>query len=210
MNVLIVAATELEIKPFLEKKTKADILIAGIGIAATTFHFAKRLFAKKYDLAIQAGIAGTFNSKFNLGQVVFVKADAFADSGIEENGKLQTLFETGFLNKNDFPYTNGWLVNNNSLLEKNNIPIVKAVTVNKITDNHLQNRFTKEKFSADIESMEGAAFHYISLQQKIEFLQIRAVSNFVGERDKTKWEMKGAIGNLNKELLALIKKYKQL
>lgn len=205
MNVLIVAATKFEIEPLLKEKIEADILITGIGITATTFHLTKKLLDKKYDFAIQAGIAGAFNANMDLGQVVFVKADTFADLGIEENGKLQTIFETGFINKNDFPYKDGWLVNNNALLEKNNSLSVNAVTINKITDNHFQNQFIKEKFSADIESMEGAAFHYVCLQQKTDFLQIRAVSNFVGERDKTKWEIKKSIENLNKELLKLIK-----
>ena len=53
--------------------------------------------------------------------------------------------------------------------------------------------------------MEGAAFHYVCLQQKINFLQIRGISNMVGERDKTKWKIKKAIENLNNELLKIIK-----
>ena len=53
--------------------------------------------------------------------------------------------------------------------------------------------------------MEGAAFHYVCLQQKIKFLQLRSISNRVGERDKTKWAMKEAIANLNIELKKLVK-----
>jgi futalosine hydrolase len=207
MNVLIVAATKLEIEPFLKEKTTADVLITGVGITATTFHLTKKLFDKKYGAVLNLGIAGTFNSTFQLGQVFFVKADTFADLGIEENGKFQTLFESGFINRNDFPYSNGWLVNDNPLLGKNDVPVAKAVTVNKLSDNPLQNQFTKEKFSADIESMEGAAFHYVCLREGISFLQMRAISNFVGERDKSKWEIKKAIENLNKELLKLLKNY---
>ena len=62
-----------------------------------------------------------------------------------------------------------------------------------------------EKFGADIESMEGAAFHYVCLQEKIKFLQLRSISNIAGERDKTKWTMKEAIVNLNIELKKLVK-----
>ena len=52
--------------------------------------------------------------------------------------------------------------------------------------------------------MEGAALHYICLQEEIPFVQIRTVSNYVGERDKTKWKIKEAFENLNDELLKLI------
>ena len=61
-----------------------------------------------------------------------------------------------------------------------------------------------EKFNADIESMEGAAFHYVCLLRKANFVQIRSISNIVGERDKTKWKMKEAIASLNNELEKLI------
>lgn len=206
MNLLIVAATEFEIVPFLEKNIQADILITGVGVPATVFSITKKLSEKKYDFVIQTGIAGTFNDRFKLSEVVIVKEDTFADLGIEENGKILTLFEKEFIGKNDFPYTDGWLINSNLILEKINLPIAKGITINKITDNNLQNKIMKEKFLADIESMEGAAFHYVCIQEKIKFLQLRSISNFVGERDKSKWQLKNAIENLNTELLKIIKK----
>ncbi len=203
MNLLIVAATQLEIEPFLRENYKVDILITGVGIPATVLFLTKKIIEKKYDLVIQAGIGGTFNS-IQLGEVVLVKQDAFGDLGIEENGYFSTLFENGFLNKNDFPFTNGWLVNNNPIFEKNKLLIEKAVTINKLTDDHLKIENIRQKYSPAVESMEGAAFHYVCLQQKINFLQIRGISNMVGERDKTKWQMKKAIQNLNKELLKIV------
>jgi futalosine hydrolase len=55
--------------------------------------------------------------------------------------------------------------------------------------------------------MEGAGLHYVALMEKLPFLQIRSVSNFIGERDKTKWEMKKSITNLNRALQQLITKH---
>jgi futalosine hydrolase len=57
--------------------------------------------------------------------------------------------------------------------------------------------------------MEGAAFHYVCLTEKVPFLQLRAVSNYVGERNKKNWNIKLAIENLNKatiEVLHLLQK----
>lgn len=206
MNLLIVAATDFEIEPFLKENIPADILITGVGTPATVFHVTKKLFAKKYDLAIQAGIAGAFNHQLKLSEVVAVKEETFADLGIEENGKLYSLFEKGFMNENEFPFENGWLKNNHLILEKINLPYAKGITVNKIGDDILQNKMIEEKFSADVESMEGAAFHYVCLQQQINFLQLRSISNYIGERDKSKWELRNAIENLNTELLKIIEK----
>ena len=54
--------------------------------------------------------------------------------------------------------------------------------------------------------MEGAAFHYACIQENIAFLQIRSISNFVGERVKTNWKMKEAIESLNENLINIIQK----
>ena len=55
-----------------------------------------------------------------------------------------------------------------------------------------------------VESMEGAALHYVCLKEKIPFLQIRSVSNYIGERNKKNWNMKESIANLNLELIKII------
>jgi len=204
MKVLIVAATEFEIKPLIETQKKAEILITGIGSSATIYHLTKRLLTNHYDLVIQAGIAGMFPGKFTLGAVVAVKEDAFADVGIEEKGELRTLFEYGFLDKNEFPFSDGKLLNPSVILEKIPLPAATAITVNMVSDNFIHNENFRQKYHADIESMEGAAFHYVCLQQKIDFLQIRSISNVVGERDKSRWAIDSAIRNLNSELIKII------
>jgi len=205
MNLLVVAATSFEIKPFIENNGNADILITGVGIPATVFRLTRHLAQKDYDLVIQAGIAGTFANILEGGKVVIIGTDTFGDIGIDEKGTFTTLFETGLADKNDFPFSNGWLLNEHEYFTHPSLPVATGITVNKIIDDDIQIKRSKEKFGADIESMEGAAFHYVCLQQKIKFLQLRAISNIVGERDKTKWMMKEAIINLNIELKKLAK-----
>lgn len=204
MNVLVVGATEFEIRPFAEENNSADILITGVGIPATIFHLTKKLLQKNYDLVLQAGIAGTFSNDLKKGTVLLVNKDTFGDAGIYEKGNFKTLFDAGFMNENEFPFTNGWLVNGNKYLTHSSLSLASGITVNKITDDVNQIKNLAEKFNPGIESMEGAALHYVCLQQKINFLQIRSISNSVGERDKQKWSMKEAIANLNIELKKLI------
>jgi futalosine hydrolase len=204
MKLLVVAATEFEIKPFINEHNNIEILISGVGIPSTLFNLSKKVILNNYDLVIQAGIAGVFNNRFQKSSVVLVSQDTFGDIGIDENKKFSTLFDNEFANANDFPYNSGWLLNTNSLLSSGNLSVAKGITVNMVTDNRERIHSIAEKFNADIESMEGAAFHYVCLQERINFLQIRSISNDVGERDKTKWEMKKAITNLNIELKKMI------
>jgi len=208
MKLLVVSATELEIKPFFENNNFTDVLITGVGIPASIYYLTRKLTDEKYDLVIQAGIGGTFNKIFNEGDVVVINQDTFGDLGIDEKGIFSTLFDLGFINANNFPFKDGWLSNDNKYFSNSALPLAKAVTANKITDDGKQLKKLHEKFNADIESMEGAAFHYVCLQQKINFLQLRSISNSVGERDKTKWKMKDAITNLSTELNKLIQNFK--
>jgi futalosine hydrolase len=205
MNLLVVAATDFEIKPFIGNNTGADVLITGVGIPTTVFHLTKHLAQKKYDLVIQAGIAGAFTVALEAGSVAMIDMDTFGDIGIDEKGNFTTLFETGLADKNDFPFSNGWLLNEHEYFTHPSLPVARGITVNKIIDDEIQIKRVREKFGAGIESMEGAAFHYVCLQQKIKFLQLRSISNIVGERDKTKWMMTEAIMNLNIELKKLAK-----
>ncbi len=204
MQILLIAATAHEIEPFTAANSRVDTLITGVGVPATIYHLQKRIHQMDYDFIIQAGIAGCFSNEMTLGQVVIVKQDCFADLGIEEKGNFTPIINTAFANKDEFPFVDGWLVNSNEALSKNRLPKVKALTINKVSDSELQKQQFIQTFNADIETMEGAALHYVCLQEQIPFLQIRSISNHVGERDKTKWKMKEAIENLNKEIQILI------
>ncbi len=64
MNLLVVAATGLEIQPFIQNNNGTDVLITGPGVPATVFNLMKQLAKKNYDLAIQAGIGGAFNNRY--------------------------------------------------------------------------------------------------------------------------------------------------
>ena len=207
MNVLVVSATELELEPFIRDEKVCDVLVTGIGIPATMYYLTKLLCQKNYDLVIQAGIAGTFSGSLKKGKVVLINKDCFADVGIYEKGNFNTLFDAGFIDKNEIPFTEGWLVNQHEYLSQATLPLASGITVNKITDDANQVNELFDKFNPGIESMEGAALHFVCLLQKVAFLQLRSISNMVGERDKSKWAMKEAITNLNVELKSLLKNF---
>lgn len=204
MQILIIAATEAEIQPLIDVDAGFDVLITGVGIPATMYHLQKRMLQIDYDLVIQAGIAGSFNPDIELGKTVLVKQDCFADLGIEEKGIYTPFFETALADKNEFPFNKGWLINSNEILRSSSLPLVDAISVNTISDNEEQKQKFIKHFNADIESMEGAALHYVCLQEDIPFIQVRAISNYVGERNKSNWRLKKAIENLNKELTVFI------
>ncbi|MFZ1314279.1 MAG: futalosine hydrolase, partial [Chitinophagaceae bacterium] len=157
------------------------------------------------DLIIQAGVGGCFDNTMQLGSVVAVKQEAIADQSVIELNKLKTMFDLELVPQDQYPFKKGWLINKSELLKKVKLKKVKAVSVNEITTSKQKVKFYKQAFNPVIESMEGAALHYVCLMEKIPFLQIRGISNYIAERNKKNWNMKESISNLNNELIRLLK-----
>ena len=214
MNLLLVSATAREIGPFLnhyrnEKlpklKHNIDVLISGIGLTATVYSLTKQINIKRPDFILQTGVAGCFEKKIRLGSVRIVKQDTIADQSVMELKKLKSLFALKLVPQNQYPFRKGWLMNPYPVsLKQTGLKAVKGISVNQITTDKQIIRFYKKKFRPVLESMEGAALHYVCLMEKIPFLQIRSISNYIGERNKKKWDMKDSIVKLNKELIRII------
>ena len=215
MNYLLVAATALEIEPFLERyrnehelfhrSDTVDVLITGIGLTATTYSLTRQILLKRPGCVIQAGVGGGLDTKMDLGAVVVVKQDTLADQSVIELKKLKTLFDLKLLPQDQFPFKKGWLVNpNTELMKRTTLKQVKGISVNEITTSQERINFYMETFGATVESMEGAALHYVCLMENIPFVQVRSISNYIGERNKKKWNMKESVINLNNELLRIL------
>jgi futalosine hydrolase len=195
MAVLIVAATELEIAPFLPMAgSEIECLVHGIGSGSTSYHLTHRLCKSSFDMVLQTGIAGSYTNGPMLGESVIVAHDRYADLGIEENGCYIPLEKMGFASFNKHPFNNGQLIN--PWIEKMNevdVRLVSGATVNLVHDDVNRTQKLVDQFNPEIETMEGAAFHQVCMMENVPFLQIRGISNVVGVRDKTEWIVHQAI-----------------
>lgn len=212
MSLLLCAATRFEIQPtidFLNSQAiplPVRVIITGVGLTAATYHITKAAIEKP-GFIIQAGVAGNFNPQHALGSVLLVKSETLGDLGVMENGKFISLEKMGLQSPDETPWDKNRLINpGKALFENIALPAVPGVTVQEITTDETRIKYYKEELLAELESLEGAALHYVGLMEKIPFLQIRAVSNHVGERNKANWKLKEAIENLNKELQSLLLK----
>jgi len=211
MKLLIVAATEkeaetLEKKLWKEDSHEVDFLITGVGMTATAYSLTKRLSKKRYDLALNIGLAGAFRAEINIGEVVNVVTDCFADLGAEDGEKFLTVSQLGLFDEDKFPFWNGKLKTEEAQNYKSltSLKNVKAITVNKVHGNDESIHRVIQKFHADIESMEGAAFLYVCLMEKIPCVQLRAISNRVERRNRGLWNIELALSNLNEVLFQFI------
>jgi|688.fasta_scaffold145455_3 futalosine hydrolase len=195
-RILLIAATQQEILPYLQTQHHHDVLITGVGIPSAVFRLTKKLAHHHYDVVIQAGIAGAFENSFaKPGHVVQIVKDAFGDLGAFENGVFTDLQQ---MNLN---YDPTWLNGGNI---KTGLPEVSGITVQTITNDKLVLAALSSKWNADVESMEGAAAAYVCQQKHVPFVQLRAISNTIGDRDKSQWKTEEAIANLNNALATFL------
>lgn len=178
---------------------------SGVGMLASAVSLTRLVSEEKPDLIIQAGIAGCFDSNIPLGKVVVVKEEILGDLGVEEEGKWKDIFDLKLEKSNYHPFEkrklpNPWLNTYNLLT----LPELTAITVNEISTQPTRIEQLKKKYGAVVESMEGAALHFICREANIPFIQIRAISNYVGERNKAHWKMKEAIEALNEVLVKYV------
>lgn len=232
MKILIVSATIQEIvetlsffeieaknnKKFYHKDLGEDslsILIVGVGSYSMIYNLATHLEKYEYDLIINAGIAGTYKKSLKNGDVVIVEKEYIGDLGIDDNGKFVSLWDKDdfFFEKDKIFYTDkndaGALLNPYfEIFERfKDLKRVKSVSLNTVSGSEKSILKLKEKFNADIENMEGAAFFYVCLKKQVKFVEIRAISNYVEPRNKESWQIMTAITELNTTMRIIILDY---
>ena len=220
LKILLVSATRPEVES-LDKNplvvhtdsgykignSEVNLLITGIGSVSTSWTLTKWLASNAApDVIINVGIAGSFREDIRIGEVVMPVTDCFADAGIEDGEIFLTLFESGLVKPDEFPFSDGQLKCDNIFTAKIKklIKPVNAITVNTSTGSEAALNNLRNKFNPDIETMEGATFFYICSREKIPFLTLRAISNMVERRNKRGWNIPLALRNLSEKIIEVI------
>lgn len=220
MKILVVSATPFEIAPlrtylhehytsqtdvhYVREQQQVHLLVTGVGMTQTALHLSRRLSQDDFQLVVNAGVAGAFDSQLSLGEVVHVVEERYGDLGVEEqNGDFTDVFEMELIDGQAAPFQNGVLYNEQAAAF-NFLPKVRGLTVNKVHGNMQSIARIRSKYHADVESMEGAAFFQTCLVAGVPFLEIRAISNYVEPRNRANWKLAEAIAALNESLIKLL------
>jgi futalosine hydrolase len=211
-KTLLVAATRFEIEPLLKlmkvkgrtagkilhsSDKKIAFLITGVGMVNTAFQMGK-LAEKKFGLLINAGICGAIDRNLQLGDVVNITQDTLSEMGAEDDHEFIKFQDLELDGKNIFKSKH----KRSKAIDP--LKKVHGITVNKIHGSYSSIIKMKALFDAQVESMEGAAFLMAANEMKCNCIQVRAISNYVEKRDKSKWNIPLAIDNLNEKILEII------
>ncbi len=81
------------------------------------------------------------------------------------------------------------------------------VTVSGVSGSSARARLLGDRFGALCENMEGAAAAQVCLRYQVPFLEIRALSNWAGDRNKKRWHLPRALDNCQRAVLYLIESW---
>ncbi len=157
-------------------------------------------------LVIGAGIAGSYREKMVPGTVVTTRSDCFADMGIDDNGRFTSLYSAGLADPDKPPFTGGRIISSGKWfdLAAGLLPPVAGATVNMTSGSEAVIKRIRDAWDPDIETMEGAWLAYTCVMAGIPWIAVRAISNMVEPRNRKKWDIPVALGNLEMKMTRLM------
>jgi len=197
-RVLVATAVAVErdaVLRGLRGDQRFDVLAAGVGPAAAAVRTARALTTAEYGLVICAGIGGGFPGRADVGSLVVADEIIAADLGVETPEGFNSLDELGFgftrvqVDAGLVQRVTGALLSAGLPVSSGPVLTVSTVTGTAASAAALAARVP----GAAAEAMEGYGVAIAALDSGIPILEIRAISNLVGPRDRTAWRIKEAL-----------------
>lgn len=198
---LVVAATEREALPFQE--VGLATVVSGVGrvnaAIATTLALAGR---RESPLVLSVGICGSLptpSSGLEVGDLVIGDRSVYAEEGILTPDGFQSIEAMGFPLAR-FVTDNGIAADASTLARLRTIEPEAAVgaiaTVATCSGTDELAGEIVERTGAIAEAMEGAAVLHAAAMLGAPAIEVRAVSNTTGHRDRQRWELDRAFARL--------------
>lgn len=179
---------------------RSVILIeTGIGQVNTAQALAVALQHINPDLVLQIGIGGAYlRARLNLGDLVLATVENHGDLGIiTPSGWTSAeaigipVIKTDREYYNTYPLSSGLIDEAEKVLIDQSETVAKGpfVTVQQCSGLTSVGNALAERFNAICENMEGAAAAQLCQLYNVPFLELRAISNQVEDRNKDAWNI---------------------
>lgn len=195
----------------------ADVPVAitagGIGKANTAAAIARVSARVEVGAVLQLGIGGAYPAgaggpALPLGSVAVAASEFDLDLGVGEGDAWRGLEALGFAAVATDPPTYNRIAcdtgSSHAVARALACPHVPFATSDRVTADRATARRIADQVGAAIESMEGAAAAQVCLALGLPFVEVRAVSNEVGVRDKSEWRVREAIAAVGDAALAAL------
>lgn len=226
-RLLLVGATELELGPLLAElgqprpvdlplgRFTSGLLsgeqvtagVLGVGKVNTAAALATAVTALAPAAVVQYGVGGAFPaSGLEVGSAAVAASETHLDTGAATAEGFEDLAALGFpLLRLDRDYYNQLPTDaalSARLAGAAGLPLVPFGTAETVTGTPAAAAALERRAGVAVESMEGAAAAQVCLALGVPFAQVRGISNPVGVRDRSRWDLPGAVGAATRAVLA--------
>lgn len=171
-----------------------DVACLGIGLVGFGGNLVKLLVREKYSRVIVVGIAGALpGSGLTLADTVRVDEECVGDEGYIHSDSFKPYFRRPQIFRASPSRT--------APLPIASLPGVRGVSVNTLVASSQILECRAKFFGAKVEAMEGASAFAIARAMDVEIFEIRTISNFTGDLDESKWNLRHSLRTLAKEIL---------
>ncbi|MFS0724745.1 futalosine hydrolase [Paenibacillus sp. 1P07SE] len=204
LHILIVTAVAAErdaVLRGLDSRTGSavfDVRSIGVGPAAAAAGTAMALAERSYGLVISAGIAGGFTAHAELGELALADRIIAADLGAETPDGFESVDELGF-GTSVVECDPAWVDRCRQALDRAGLtvrtgPVLTVSTVTGTADTAAL--LARRIPGAVAEAMEGYGAAVAAQARSLPVLELRAISNRIGPRDRLAWRIKEALDAL--------------
>ncbi len=191
-----VAASPADVGPFRAARTaSADVLVCGIGPAAAAACTGVALVSGSYEVVLSLGLCGAFRGTAGPGDLVVATELVAADLGADSTD--------GFLSMSSLGWADDVAAVDPELLTAavkrlGEIVTGPVVTVSTVTGTRARADVLAERYGPVGEAMEGWGVLEGARPFGTPVLEVRAVSNLVGDRDTSTWDFPAAFAALSR------------
>ena len=217
--ILAVAATEIEMAPFLAESTVSPALcqglVSGVGPVETAVRLTRFLCEREDQFAsvIQFGVGGAYlqpdekrQQQPEILDICLARQEVAGDFGICLGESVDYLNNslTG-----EIVYDMDALLMQRcqTIFDQGAIKYTTGVfiTVNGMSGTTVRGRMLQARWNGLCENMEGAAVARVCREFRLPYVELRCISNFVVDRDPSSWRMQEACRKAAHVALLLIR-----
>lgn len=189
--ILLVCAVAKELD-WINSRAGVEVLVAGVGPVDAAARVAHAIAHTSYDVVINAGIAGAFAGSAKVGDGIVV-GEEFMELNLETGEKIS--LPDGNIIVDRVPADGQFA----EMISSLGFPMLRGVTVSRVTSTDATAERLKAR-GAEVESMEGFAVLRAAQLAGIPAIEVRGISNYVGDRSHSEWNFEAGLLGLRRVL----------
>ncbi len=184
--ILVICAAAAELRGF--SREGVEVVPVGVGPVEAAIGTFAALAGGTYGLVVNAGIGGGFDGRAAVGDAVAVTRERYVELGREDRGDLH--LPGGLRLADDADCDAGIIARLSARTGAPGPMLGSGITSATITTSAARAQALADAYAPFVESMEGFAVLRAAALAGIRAVEVRGISNIVGERATSGWDFR--------------------